>query len=375
MSDLTCHLWGMMLRNPVLVAPSPPTAYVEGILNAEKEGAGAVITKSVGPHSESALPEDRRQVKYIPGFGMWMQSTYRREILTLRQGAELVRSAKRRAGIPIIASVFCPSLVADQWVKVASALAEAGADAIHLDLFYLPLEPPAESAAEQLRALVSGVCGAVSLPVVVKLNIHLDLVTVVRTCIEAGARGFAYLDSARLGSPLSPSSPVTYLLPGQPSSMCALAGQWIRPLTMAFTDRLRKLTTCQLCAGGGLFTGRDAMEALVRGADAVQLCTAVLVNGWQVVREVEKGIADGLSQLGLGSLSELKGIHSPISVEPVRQVARVALDKCRGCHKCSSLLICRALSFRDGHGEVDVQQCEGCGLCAELCPNEAIALA
>lgn len=367
MARLSTNLWGLSLRNPIVIAPSPPTAHALGIIAADRAGAGAVITKSVGPHTECPAPgTDRRQVCYVPGTGLWMQSTYRREILPLAEGRELLLSAKPKVSIPIIASVFCPSFDPEEWTRVAGALAEAGADAIHLDLFYLPLEPPLGVTADRLRSLFAAVVAEVHVPVVVKLNIHLDLVSVVRICEETGVRGLSYLDSARLGNPRSEHDPASYLLPGPPSEMCALAGEWLRPMTMAYTDRLRALTELDLCAGGGLFDSHDAIEALLRGAHAIQLCTALLVRGWGVVREIEDGLKSHLSRAEVASLAELRDECGSAQTSPlVGRVQRVP-GMCVGCGRCEAQLMCQA---RAGSAE-----CESCGFCVGLCPVGAIIL-
>ncbi len=367
MGSLSTSLWGLSLRNPIIIAPSPPTAHVSGIIAADRAGAGAVITKSVGPHTErSAADTDRRQVRYVPGTGLWMQSTYRREILPLAEGRELLLSAKPGVSIPVIGSVFCPSFDPEEWAGVAAALAEAGADAIHLDLFYLPLGPPLGAAADRLRSLFAAVVSEVHVPVAVKLNIHLDLVSVIRICEETGVRGLSYLDSARLGNPRSEHDPASYLLPGPPSEMCALAGEWLRPMTMAYTDRLQALTELELCAGGGLFDTHDALEALLRGAHAIQLCTALLVRGWDVVREIVEGLTSHLVRAEMGSPTELREEPGLARSSPiVGRVQRVP-GTCVECGRCETQLMCRA---RAGTAE-----CEGCGFCEGLCPVGAVLL-
>jgi dihydropyrimidine dehydrogenase (NAD+) subunit PreA len=365
MDGLSTSLWGLSLRNPIIIAPSPPTAHASGIIAADRAGAGAVITKSVGPHTERPTPgTDRRQVRYVPGTGIWMQSTYRREILPLAEGRELLLSVKPRVAIPVIGSVFCPSFDPVEWTRVAGALAEAGADAIHLDLFYLPLEPPLAAAGDGLRSLFNAVVADVHVPVVVKLNIHLDLAGVVRICEETGVRGLAYLDSARLGNPRSEHDPASYLLPGPPSEMCGLAGEWLRPMTMAYTDRLQQLTHLERCAGGGLFDSHDALEALLRGAHAIQLCTALLVRGWGVVREILDGLKSYLIRTEGGSLTDLREECRLARTSPlVGRVQRVP-GVCVQCGRCEAQFMCRA---RAGSAE-----CESCGFCVELCPVGAV---
>ncbi|MFB3880997.1 MAG: 4Fe-4S binding protein [Armatimonadota bacterium] len=377
--SLTTRIWGLTLANPVVVAPSPVTECLRGIIAAEQAGAGAVITKSVGPHNDGPEPgTDRRQVRYYRGLGMWMQSTYRREILPLRDGERLVRDAKQRVGIPVIGSVFSASFDVGEWTRLACALADAGADAVHLDFFYLPVDRPLGDRADALRSILETVVGAVSVPVVVKLSMHSDWVGIATVAEQTGAAGLCYLDSARLGNPRQPEDPSIYMLPGPPASMCALAGEWLRPLTMHCTDQLRQMTSMDLCAGGGLTEAWHGVEALVRGADAIQLCTAILVDGWHVIGRFTDAIQAFLTSKQLASMDELRAARllpafATADAAPAVR-ARVLLDLCSGCGRCTEVTICEAIGVEGGRASVDGDACEGCGLCASICPARAIVM-
>ena len=59
-----------------------------------------------------------------------------------------------------------------------------------------------------------------------------------------------------------------------------------------------------------------------------------------------------------------KGIEvKPLKVDP---------EKCTGCKLCITQLLCPALIWKDGKAVIDDILCVGCGVCAQLCPFDAI---
>jgi len=138
MIDVSTSYMGLKLKNPIIVASSDLSRDADGVKKCADAGAGAVVLKSIFEEqflASSNIPEDRfplhpEALDYLRAGGL------------LEYGPdEMCREidkAKKEVKIPIIASVNCrtPSL----WPRFANQVEEAGADALELNIYDLPLK-------------------------------------------------------------------------------------------------------------------------------------------------------------------------------------------------------------------------------------------
>lgn len=131
MADLKTNFAGLTLKSPVIAGSCGLTADVEKLREMEKNGAGAVILKSVFEE------QIRMDVQKMTGNsdsseeGDYLRNYVRAN--TLQQYIDLVKAAKKSISIPVIASINC---IADgEWVSFAKELEQAGADALELNVF------------------------------------------------------------------------------------------------------------------------------------------------------------------------------------------------------------------------------------------------
>jgi dihydroorotate dehydrogenase (fumarate) len=189
MVDLSTTYLGLKLRNPIVVGSCGLTSTVEGVVRCQESGAGAVVLKSffeeqfwneLGDVDKDAwvYPEAR---DYLERGGLLEYAT---EKMT-----RLIEEAKSKTEIPVIASVNCRT---DRlWPRFARHFEDAGADALELNIFFLPFDPQkAGIEYEHLYArIVKEVSRAVSIPVAVKLSPHLTSIpNLGKRLAEAGSR-------------------------------------------------------------------------------------------------------------------------------------------------------------------------------------------
>jgi dihydropyrimidine dehydrogenase (NAD+) subunit PreA len=395
MVDLGVSLGPLELKSHIIAASAITTKTVERIEQAEACGAAAVITKAI--------------VTKDPYFGLprFYSNPQKRALfcpmdprLEVEEGMALIRAAKKAVKIPIIVNTMGSGSDVDSWVDMATKLAQAGADMIELN-FGCPNIGVMQKSLGELSGNEQGVLGAVvgqspalvgsiaeavkeavSKPLMAKLSPEVtDISAMARVCIE---KGITLLDVSnnRLGLPgvdiYNRGRPLFKNLETQ--SFSAFCGPSIKPLTLKNVAQIKLGNpTAQIVASGGLMNWRDTVEALMCGARAAAYCTVILWEGWDVLREIEKVIADYMEMQGYNQLEEFQGaaleyVTTPNRVSFKYVVASVNVEKCNGCGICCKPGHCEAVSLVNGKASVEKKLCVGCATCADLCPTGAMEM-
>jgi len=216
---------------------------------------------------------------------------------------EQIRAIKRRVGLPVIASLngSTPS----GWLEYAKLMEEAGADALELNFYYLPLdsrETP-ESVEQRLLDVVKIIREEVKLPLAVKLSpFYTCLPNLAAKLEKAGVDGLVLFNRFYQPDIDVENLEVTTTLQLSDSSELLLRLRWLAILYGRFAK--------SLACSGGVHTGLDALKAIMCGASAVQMVSALLRHGpahlARVKREVELWLEEHeyeSLQQALGSMS------------------------------------------------------------------------
>ena len=382
MSSLSIGFCGIEMDNPVVIAASPATETVEGIIECSRAGAGAIITKSIADYNESAHQMGARRA-YLNSRGFWATSTFRRETLSRSEGMGLIADAARQTSVPIIASITGTDLEVNHWLPTCLGAVNAGACAIQLDLFYLPQPICSAHSMEGLVDLLGTLAAEISVPVVPKLNIEIPAYLAAQLFPQSGIAGFSLLDSVRVPSPIDVDQrgASRYRFVQKPG-MSSLFGEWQLPLAQHYTLILGRLTDLPLCAGGGLTSARDALELIMLGATTVQYATAVLVKGYEYVRKLVGDLDNLLIALGYDTILDVQGISlkeqrtDAEGATPLFETAKVAIDytRCTKCGRCLDLAFCNAIAHQGDFIRITQSLCDGCGFCTYFCGAEALSL-
>jgi len=300
MVDLTTRYAGMKLKSPVIVSSSGLTQSVDRIEKMAEAGAGAVVLKSIFEEQirfeigqlSSGSPDYPEAYDYLAG--------YARDN-TLSAYLELIRDAKARVDIPVIASVNCVS--ATEWVSFAKEIEKAGADALELNVYFLPIDK--NSHAEKFERvyydLVTAVKAAVSIPVIVKLGSGFtNPVAVVDQLRVRGADAVVLfnrfyapdinLDDLSFGSAEVLSSPADIR-----DSL-----RWIGIISS-------EVEMIDLAASTGIHSGQAIVKQILAGAAATQVCSALYRNGIDHIRVMTGELRDWMEKKGYHSINEFRG--------------------------------------------------------------------
>ena len=308
--DLRTTYLGLDLPHPLMPGASPLADDLDSVRRLEDAGAAAITLRSLfeeqirreqlatfvhtEPHGESfaeALCYFPRPDAFLLGPEDYISHLGR---------------VKRAVGIPVIASLN--GTTPGGWLEYALGMAQAGADALELNVYAVPCQP--EESAEDIEGrtleLLRALKSEVKIPVAVKLSpFYTSLPHFASRLEQAGADGLVLFN--RFYQPdIDPEGlALNRELHLSTSAELPLRLQWLALLK----DRVR----ASLAVTGGVHNGRDAVKAVMAGADAVQLVSALLRHGPSRLRLVLDEMVDWMEQHEYASLAQMKGSMSRAS--------------------------------------------------------------
>jgi dihydroorotate dehydrogenase (fumarate) len=314
MVNLTSRYLGMTLRTPLVASSSPLTGTLDGLRRLEDAGAAAVVLPSL---FEEQLTADALAVHGAleAGTGIFAEALdYLPEQGSYDTGPDrhldLLAAAKRALAIPVIASLNGTTL--GGWVEHARLLEQAGADALELNLYQVAADPTHTSAELERRdlELVRAVRGEIAVPLAVKLSPYFTgLAHFAARLAEAGADGLVLFNRFYQPDLDLDTLEVAPHLVLSTSEELRLPLRWI--------GVLRGQLALSLAATSGVHRAEDALKALLAGADAAMLASALLLHGPGRIVELERGLLRWLTEREYDSVEQLKGsVSQRASADP-----------------------------------------------------------
>jgi len=305
--DLTTRYLGLNLRTPLVPSASPLSKGMDGIKRMEDAGASAVVLHSL--FEEQLKSElDEVQARLLYGSESFAEAvTYFPMPAEFVTGPEEylnhIRKAKESTRIPIIASLNGSGI--GGWVDYAKQIQQAGADALELNIYFIPTEMDRTSVEiEQVYTdIVKAVQSVLHIPIALKLSpFFSNMANMARRIDRLGVKGLVLfnrfyqpdldLEAMEVRTDIHLSTAYDMLLPLR----------WIAILY----GRVK----ADLAATGGIHSGTDAIKMLMAGADVTMLCSVLLKEGPEAIRKIETDMCDWLSAHDYQSVAELRGSMS-----------------------------------------------------------------
>ncbi len=306
--DLTTTYLGLKLRSPLVPSAAQPlTENVDNIKRMEDAGAAAVVMHSL---FEEQLSLERREIyeSMTQGTESFAEAlTYFPEPDEFHVGPELylnnIAKAKVGVGIPIIASLN--GSTPGGWVEYAKEIEQAGADAIELNIYWIPTDPSLSSVRieDTYVDILRSVKQQVDIPVAVKLSpFFTNFANMARRLEAAGADGLVLFNRFYQPDMDLESLEVTpNILLSTPMAM-RVPLRWIAIL--------RDQVNLSLAATSGIHRATDAIKMLMAGADVTMMCSALLRHGVKHLAAVENEIRDWMDEHEYESVAQLQGSMS-----------------------------------------------------------------
>ncbi len=311
--DLTTTYLGLNLRTPIVPSAAAPLSEdLDNIKRMEDAGAAAVVLHSL---FEEQLVRETFELHHHLEYGTESFAealTYFPEPDEFHVGPELyldhIRQAKTSVEIPIIASLN--GFSSGGWVEYAKLIQEAGADAIELNIYYVPtdLTMTATQVEQNYVDTLREVKAEVTIPVTVKLSpFFSNFANMAKQLDDAGADGLA-LFNRFLQPDINPEELIV-------ETGSILSNSQSLRLPMRWIAILYGQINADLAATSGVQRGRDAIKLLMCGAKVTHVCSALLRHGIPYIETMEAEIKQWMEEHEYESVKQMQGSMSQLHCE------------------------------------------------------------
>jgi len=396
MANLSTNYVGLKLKNPLLAASATETKDAKTMKKCIDAGFGGVVVKSLYGTSIAVArkwhrprfqllnwhPKSTDPLKAPDGFILY--SVEQGSQFNYDEWRDDVNRAKDVIGDKgvVIGSIMAGSM--SDWPEMCEVVRKTNMDALEIDLSCphmkethkdsgVELGADPEHAAEITKLVIENV----NVPVIAKLTPQTaNLVLVAKRIEEAGAAAITcHNRMMALDINIETASPTVW------PSYGGWGGPWMMPYNLAWLTKIYADVKIPISSTSGVWKWQDIIAAIMAGATTVQSCTAILVKGFDVVKEWLDNMNAWMDDKGYKSLDEIRGavmknLISGAQLKRGQPGVHAVVDegKCTGCLWCEKICLYEAITVEDAVAEVNEDKCDGCGMCGQVCPSKAISM-
>ncbi|MHA2060153.1 MAG: dihydroorotate dehydrogenase [Candidatus Ranarchaeia archaeon] len=303
MSKLTTTINGLKLKTPLLLASGVLGITANLLGKVAKAGAGAVVTKSIGPNPKLGHPGPN--VVGVKGGMLNAMGLPNPGVDAFVQ--EIQAYKKMNLSTPLIGSIFGSTTV--EYVNVATAMEQAGVDVIELNVscphstenvLNIGLD------AKLCEGVVASVKRAITKPLWIKIPCNTNIPSLIAVVEGVERSG---VDALVVSNTLPAMAiDVTTQQPILGNKIGGLSGSALKPVSLRLVYELFQKTSKPIIGAGGVNTWKDVVEYLLAGAVAVQIGTAVAQQTEQVFQTISSNLNRYLTKNQISNVQDLVGL-------------------------------------------------------------------
>jgi dihydroorotate dehydrogenase (fumarate) len=309
--DLSTTYLGMKLKNPIVASASPLSRSMDSMRRLEDAGASAIVMHSL---FEEQVTNEAESLDFYKTYGTESYA----EALTYfpdtgdyqfapEEYLEIVAKAANKLEIPVIASLN--GITPGGWISYAKKMAEAGASALELNVYYIPTNGTMTGVDVEKRyiEMLKQVRGSVKIPVAVKLSPFFSSIpNMAQRLVNEGADGLVLFN--RFYQPDIDLEELD-VKPG-----VGLSDSYANRLPMRWIGILYGKLKASLAATSGIHTAEDVLKLTMVGADVTMMCSALLMHGPEHIGKVLKDVEHWMKEHEYESIEQMKGSLSHKSI-------------------------------------------------------------
>jgi len=298
MEKLTTNYLGLKLNSPVILSSSRLTSTVEGLIEAEENGAGAVVLKSLFEEQimfhVNSIPASTGYPEADDYISFYTKSHSVDEYLNL------VKNAKKKLTIPVIPSINCFS--SEGWIDFARIISESGADALEINVFFMPTNRKMSSADSEkvYFELIENLKSKVKIPIVMKIGSRFsNILYMVDQFYMRGVEGVVMFNRF-----YEPDIDIKKLeiVPAAIFSRSDERRNVLRWIAMTSAQDIK----INISASTGVHSGDDVVRYLLAGADTVQVCSVLYQKGIGYLKNLNQELSDWMTKNNYKSIDEFR---------------------------------------------------------------------
>ncbi len=312
MIDLSTDYLGIKLKNPLVASASPLCEDIENIKQMEKSGIAAVVLHSL--FEEQVLLQEKElnyaltknteayaeSLSYFPDVNDYSFAP--------DEYVEYIAEVKKAVDIPIIGSLN--GISNSGWIKYGKKIEEAGADALELNIYYLPTRKTisCQQVENAYLDLVKALRQNIKIPLAIKLSPYFNSIAdLANKLAEEGVEGLVLFNRFY--------QPDIDLMEMKVAPNLELSRSTELRLRLRWVGILYQKIKSDLAITGGVHTAEDIIKGILTGANIVMMTSALLEKGIPFIEDMVKGIEEWLRRNNYNSINEIRGILSQKNVE------------------------------------------------------------
>ena len=319
MTDLKTTFAGLSLRNPIIISSSGLTNSAGKNKKLAEDGAGAIVLKSLFEEQIMLEADQLKDPAFYPEASDYLEEYIREHKLS--EYLTLIKESKKVCPLPIIASINC--YTDSEWIDFAKMIEEAGADALEINILALQSEVQYTYGSFEQRHIdiLRHIKKTVKIPVIMKLGDNLtNPVALIDQLYANGAAAVVLFN--RFYQPDINIEKMEHISGEIFSNASDLATplRWIG-IASAVVDKI------DYAASGGVANAESVVKAILAGASAVEVCSAVYLNTNAFIGEANRFLSAWMERKGFKNIAQFKGKLNIKDVQGVNTFERTQFLK------------------------------------------------